>query len=155
MLGASLARPPIKDAGRWLCGTVTPVAAFVAAAVFAIACGEERRNTAPAPAGFLQPISGFASEVLRVQQALNVDSRKSVTVRGSLVIDQGYAELCDFILDSLPPQCGRVASRVNIDEDMLKSLELRTRADVMWAEQPVVLSGALSNGLLSDAEPAD
>ncbi len=63
--------------------------------------------------------------------------------------------LCDAILESLPPQCGRVALRVKIDEDMLEPLDLRTRAGVMWSEEPVVLSGVLSNGFLFDAEPAD
>lgn len=127
MLGASLARPPLKDAARGLCGTVSPVAAFVAAAVFAIGCGEERRNTAPAATSSPQANRGSASEALSVQQALNVDRRGPMTVRGWLVIDRGDAELCDLILDSLPPQCGPVALRVKINEDVLEPLDLRAR----------------------------
>lgn len=66
--------------------------------------------------------------------------------------------LCDLILESLPPQCGRVALRVEglaFDRNDFERLGLRKRAGVTWSESLVLLDGVVTEGVLHDAESVE
>jgi hypothetical protein len=70
----------------------------------------------------------------------------------------GQTLLCDPILESLPPQCGRVALKVEgleVDRNDLNRLGLRERDSVIWSDKRIVLSGVAANRVLQDAEWAE
>lgn len=63
--------------------------------------------------------------------------------------------LCDLVLESLPPQCGRVFLQVeglDADRNDFEPLGLRERAGVTWSESPVLLDGVVTEGVLHDSE---
>ncbi len=64
--------------------------------------------------------------------------------------------LCDLILESLPPQCGRVALQVKgleFDKDDFERRDVRKRDGEIWSEKRIALSGfVVAHGVLQDAE---
>ena len=114
-------------------------------ALAAAACGnDDGEDTGGAPPEPSSP-SGRA---LTVGEALDAGQSERVTVRGTLFVsDAGGIQLCDAILESFPPQCGKPSVQVvGLD---LSTVELESSPDgaVSWAEG-VELEGRMEDGEL-------
>jgi hypothetical protein len=121
--------------------------ALVAASLAAAGCGSDpAANTGPHPADRPPATSSSWSQPLTVSETLSVEAGSDVFVQGALVAKGNRADLCDWVEESYPPQCGEPSLKLEgID---LSQLRLERKADTSWSEGGIVVAGKRTrNGL--------
>jgi hypothetical protein len=74
-----------------------------------------------------------------VSEALSVAAGSEAVVRGALVAKGNRADLCDWVEESYPPQCGD--PRLKLEGIDRSQLRLQRKADTSWSEGGIVVAG--------------
>jgi hypothetical protein len=132
-------------------GVRSTVAFTLTAGALALAgCGADEidagRTTAPPPAA--DPSGAMLADAgLSVAEALAEPGGPIVAVRAYLfVAADGSARLCDAVLESFPPQCGRPSMpATGLPDELIAGLPEDTGR--RWSEGPVQLLGRVADGV--------
>lgn len=71
-------------------------------------------------------------------------------LKGSVVVRDGVARLCEALLESFPPQCGEPSIEVT-DVEVVDSRWTHAQG-VSWTDLPVEVSGTVDAGVLTIRE---
>ena len=131
-------------------------------ALLAAACGGTTADPPPAGgAGLGAPAPG---QQLTVPQAVSsdvggpaagaadpghdaVDASGPLLVQGALLVEGEHVRLCEFLMESLPPQCGGEALAVQgLD---LSTFDLQRQGEHAWLDVTVSLLGTVADGGLT------
>ena len=87
---------------------------------------------------------------LSVRDAINRAPNVAFAVRGFVVDDGAFVQLCEGIQDTKPPRCaGSVLLVRNLDQSRL---DMRRSGKVRWTPDPVVLGGKVDGTQLYVAD---
>jgi hypothetical protein len=114
--------------------------ALIAASLTVAACGPgQAANTGRHPANRPPATSSSWNQPLTVSETPSVEAGSEVVVQGALVAKGNQADLCDWVEESYPPQCGD--PRLKLEGIDLSQLRLQRKADTLWSEGGIVAAG--------------
>ena len=106
--------------------------------VVATACGDD---------DIIIPIGGGGPGI-SVSEAIASDLEGPLLVNGNLFVINGQTELCELLLESLPPQCG--GSSLAVEGLDLTTIEgLSSEEEVTWTNQTVQILGEVEGEILT------
>ena len=119
------------------------LATAVAIVVFAAACtGAGERD-----------LSTYGE--VRPSEVAGLEDGSAVLTQGLLIVAQD-TQLCEFLLESFPPQCGGGSVVISgLETDDVVALQAPTDAGgIAWTTYPLAVSGTVDAGIVTDAEVA-
>ena len=116
------------------------------ASAFAAACGDGDRDLPPGP------ISGVGPGI-SIGEAFTSDLTGPLLINGFLHAQDGQVRLCEWLAESLPPQCG-ARSLVVQGLDLTTMSGLTSEGSVTWSDQLVQVLGTVEGEVLTVAGTA-
>jgi len=85
---------------------------------------------------------------ISVSEALASKLAGPLLVRGWILSRNGESRLCNFLTDSLPPQCGEPSLIVQ-GLDIATVAGVRSEGDTVWSSEPALLLGDVKGKTLT------